>query len=78
MGPMCALWSYGGSIHGRSETPVNLWEYVAMPNIDPVVKAWELDLAARLGQAVQVHQLGAHAVACVSVVKAASASRVKR
>ncbi|MCH9668944.1 MAG: helix-turn-helix domain-containing protein [Actinomycetia bacterium] len=27
-----------------------------MPNIDPVVKAWELDLAARLGQAVQTRR----------------------
>lgn len=39
--------------HGCSQTPAYPCNNVAMPNIDPVAKAWELSLSKRVGATVQ-------------------------
>lgn len=39
-----------------SRTQVDLCQNVVMPNIDKAAKAWQLDLAGRLGEAVQARR----------------------
>lgn len=46
------LWN----IYECARTHKHVWQNVSMPNIDAAAKAWELDLAQRVGEAVQARR----------------------